>query len=700
MRYKLRLSSSLRSIFLFIPLVVFSSLLITQDLIYISWNCDHCRIWDHSQSHYSHDQDFIGLSDSMMITKSSRNLSASASVAIGNCNYIFAYAFQFNPPAMHHLQRQTWKNKNMSVTKNNKKYLSSHFLPKQTYGIKSTLYAKIQVKDDKIIENKKKKTGKTILDLAVPTLVALAIDPLMTLADTAFIGRYSPTSALAGVGTASALLLFAFYLFNFLSISTTPLVSTKRASGDVKGSIDIAGQSLSLAIVLGFCLTFVLYFFANDFLGIYMGSIDETSTMDISSASTIFSSTSNKQEAFQYAMSFLTIRAFAAPAVFICNSSVGILRGFLDTRTPLVILLAANVINFSLDCILIPSSSSEFGFGLGMGPSGAAIATTTAEWISALSFLAVLAGYLPSFAGDATDIGRKKRGNESVPIKPSMSIPSWEEIKPLILASSSTFLRSAAIQITLSGAAAMAARGGLSSYFPIANVNNEIKNIYTTDMSVMVSTAARSSVSASGAVTAAAHQIAIQLWLLTSYVCDALAAASQTLIADALGRKDALDVRDISKTVLLYAIFLGITLAFILSAGTYYGDHPFLLSFFTPDPDIQETLIPVLGWIIISQPLNSLVFTADGILQGASEFSYQAKSVVLSAGVAMLAFFGLEIFFSSNGTFVMNESEQSMNITPLIHIWEALVVLIGMRGLTSGIKIVEKDGPINILGTK
>ena len=48
----------------------------------------------------------------------------------------------------------------------------------------------------------KRLTGDKILDLAVPALGALLIDPLLTLADTAFVGRFSETAnELAGMGS-------------------------------------------------------------------------------------------------------------------------------------------------------------------------------------------------------------------------------------------------------------------------------------------------------------------------------------------------------------------------------------------------------------------------------------------------------------------------------------------------------------------
>lgn len=195
-------------------------------------------------------------------------------------------------------------------------------------------------------------TGQAILSIAIPALAGLAIDPLMTLADTAFVGRTAPDAAsLAGMGSSAALLTFSFYLFNFLCTVTTPLVSQRRASGDEAGAIEVGGQALSLAMLLGILLALVLTVFSGTLLGI-MGTGQ------------------SGEEARLYANSFLHLRAVAAPAVFVISASTGILRGYLDTRTTFAILLGSNFVNLSLDVILI--------WWLRMGPKGAAIATTTA----------------------------------------------------------------------------------------------------------------------------------------------------------------------------------------------------------------------------------------------------------------------------------------------------------------------------------
>jgi Na+-driven multidrug efflux pump len=517
-------------------------------------------------------------------------------------------------------------------------------------------------------------TGQKILDLAIPAAGALLIDPLMTLVDTAFVGRFTIVSAantvastaasaasapLAGMGSAAALLTFGFYLCNFLCTATTPLVARERASGRPDRAVTLGGQVLSLALLLGGILTIVLWSCQGPLLQL-MGT-DRTG-----------------EAANSYAVSFLSVRALAAPAVLCIEASTGILRGYLDTKTPIVVLIVANVINFVLDVILIVL--------LGLGPMGAAIATTTAEWIGAALFLAVLAGKLPPASGalgsggggqqEAEATVRLAPSNDSgnralssslplVAIVPILSIPRWDSVRPLVVASSSVFLRTLVLQASLSAAAAMAARGGV-----------HFQDMITGDSSSAVAVEIAAS-------SIAAHQIGIQLWLLCSFLCDSLAAASQGLIADALGRQDSDGVLDVSITIFAYSFVLGMALALVLQIGA--STH-WLMDLFTQDPLTQGALGRILPLIVVAQPLNALVFAADGVLQGAAEFPFQARAMLVSGLTAVATFLALETLGS--------------DVDTLVHVWAALIALQTMRGLTSLWKLIDSNGPINLLSIK
>jgi Na+-driven multidrug efflux pump len=231
------------------------------------------------------------------------------------------------------------------------------------------------------------------------------------------------------------------------------------------------------------------------------------------------------------------------------------------------------------------------------------------------------------------------------------------EIRPLVVASSAVFLRSIVLQVALSSAAAMAARSS-----------------------------AESDIIASGASSSvAAHQIALQLWLLCSFLCDALATASQALVADGIGRKDAESVRTVSQTVFNWGLALGLALSATLWVGTKSN---FLIDFFTSDEGTRIELAKLLAIVILAQPLNAFVFAADGVLQGAEEFLYQAKSMALSVFTAFAVFATFEY------TPLLGESDGDT----LVNVWLGLIALQSMRALTSFVKLIDKQGPINLFG--
>jgi len=138
-------------------------------------------------------------------------------------------------------------------------------------------------------------TASLILSLAIPALVGEIIDPLLTLADTAFVGRFAgdnnnAAALLAGLGSASAILTFSFYLFNFLCTATTPLISQRRAAGNDTQALTLSGQVLTLALLLGCLVTLILTVFSQPLL-------------------TLMGTSQTGPQANQYATSFLAIRA-------------------------------------------------------------------------------------------------------------------------------------------------------------------------------------------------------------------------------------------------------------------------------------------------------------------------------------------------------------------------------------------------------
>jgi putative MATE family efflux protein len=206
--------------------------------------------------------------------------------------------------------------------------------------------------------------------LALPALGALIADPLLSLVDTAFVGRVG-SDELAALGVASAIFGVAFFVFNFLEYGTTSEVAKAVGRRDTDAAGRAVTTALSMAAVAGVAVMGLLLAGAGAIVG-------------------AFGAAPGVAEA---GVTYVSIRALAAPAVLVVRASHGAFRGFQDTRTPMIVALAANGINLLLDPVLI--------FGFGWGIAGAAWATVAAQWGAAASFLVL-------FARRADDFGLRR----------------------------------------------------------------------------------------------------------------------------------------------------------------------------------------------------------------------------------------------------------------------------------------------------
>lgn len=198
-----------------------------------------------------------------------------------------------------------------------------------------------------------------IYALAVPAIGGLAVDPLVSLVDTAFVGQLG-TIPLAALGVNASLFAFTFLIFNFLAYGTTPRVGRALGSGNVERAGELIVEALTLALVAGLVALGVLQLFAEPLLDL-MGATGEL-----------------REPALEY----LRIRAFAGPAVLFITAGRGAFRGFQDTKTPLRIAVLLNLVNLVLDPLFI--------FGFGWGLAGAATATLIAQWVGAFAYLFLL----------------------------------------------------------------------------------------------------------------------------------------------------------------------------------------------------------------------------------------------------------------------------------------------------------------------
>jgi len=208
---------------------------------------------------------------------------------------------------------------------------------------------------------KRNPRDRAIAALAVPALGTLAIDPLVSIVDTAWVGRIG-TVPLAALAVASAVFGAVFAVFNFVHVTITPLVAGEVGRGAPERAGGITKGAIVISIVLGVALAFVI------------GSLAEL----------IVEAFGASGDVLEQSVAYLKVRIVALPAMLVVMVGHGVYRGHQDTRTPLYVAIGMNLINLVVDPILI--------FGAGMGVVGAAWATVLAQTLAAVAFLVLMFG--------------------------------------------------------------------------------------------------------------------------------------------------------------------------------------------------------------------------------------------------------------------------------------------------------------------
>ncbi|MEU0299761.1 MATE family efflux transporter [Streptomyces sp. NPDC006175] len=126
----------------------------------------------------------------------------------------------------------------------------------------------------------------------------------------------------------------------------------------------------------------------------------------------------------------------------------------------------------------------------------------------------------------------------------------------------------------------------------------------------------------------AAHQIILSLWSLTAFALDAIAIAGQAIIGRYLGADDAKGAREACRRMVQWGIGSGVVLGVVIVLA-----RPLFVPLFTGDTSVQDTLLPALLVVALSQPICGVVFVLDGVLMGAGDGRYLAWAMVLTLAV-------------------------------------------------------------------
>jgi putative MATE family efflux protein len=211
---------------------------------------------------------------------------------------------------------------------------------------------------------------REILRLAVPALGALAAEPLYLLVDTAIVGHLG-TPQLAALALAATVLSNLVALCIFLTYGTTARVTRLHGAGEDEAAAALGPQALWLALAAGVLV------------GALVAAL----------AAPLVHALGGEHHVADMAARYLRIASLGVPMALVALAGQGWLRGMSDLRTPLVIVVVANVANVALELLFV--------YGFDWGLDGSAWGTVLAQLGMGIAFARVL---LRAFA--APDLAR------------------------------------------------------------------------------------------------------------------------------------------------------------------------------------------------------------------------------------------------------------------------------------------------------
>lgn len=201
---------------------------------------------------------------------------------------------------------------------------------------------------------------KQVVLFAIPLLIGSLFQQLYNTVDAAIIGNYSSYEALAAVGTGGYPHNVLLSLFLGIGTGATILVSQAFGAGETGKAKIILGTSNTFILLCAVPLT-IIGLIACPYILKLMQVPDDTFSMANTYALIVFLGT-------------LPLIGY--------NLNSGILRGMGDSRSPLIFLIVATIVNIVLDLLFV----AVFNWGV----AGVAVATVIAQyvaWIYSIFFI-------------------------------------------------------------------------------------------------------------------------------------------------------------------------------------------------------------------------------------------------------------------------------------------------------------------------
>ena len=382
-----------------------------------------------------------------------------------------------------------------------------------------------------------------MLGLALPAFISLIAEPVFLIIDSAIVGHLGLLQ-LAALGAAGSIISLITSTFIFLAYSTTSMVSTNLGRSDNAKAMEVVVSGTLLALLIGIVTAILVFAFRLNLLSLI----------------------GTPKSVIGFANSYLSISLIGVPAILVSFSALGSLRGLRKIGKTVRIQILGYLVNTVLDLFLV--------YGMRLGISGAALGTSTVQYLVAIAYLLTLFNH---------------NHIKSTTIKPL--------IKSLV----------------------QSMRQG--SGLVIRTISLRLAILLTTWLAATM-----------GSKQLAAEQSLSTLWTFSAFALDAIALALQVTIGHSIGEKDIQKIRTFTTWGLRWSFVAGIVIGVLLVIIESPISHAF-----TTSRSVQDQIVQTLIVLGLLQPLASLVYLLDGVLIGAGDGDFLAVAGV-GASLAFLPF--------------------------------------------------------------
>ena len=201
---------------------------------------------------------------------------------------------------------------------------------------------------------------KKLCRFMLPVLGALILQAAYGAVDLLVVGRFGSTSGLSAVSTGSQVLNLVTFVVTQLAMGVTVLIARYIGEKREKEIGAVLGGAAVVFTILAGCLFVLLVLFARP-ISVLMQA---------------------PQEALALTTSYVRICGCGILFIVAYNVLSAVFRGLGDSRSPLLLVLVACLVNVAGDLVLVA--------GLHLDASGAALATVLAQAVSVVCALAIL----------------------------------------------------------------------------------------------------------------------------------------------------------------------------------------------------------------------------------------------------------------------------------------------------------------------